>query len=112
MDEILESTLGKLCIATYALFVIGSYLYATGCGTEACSLTMVWPILPWAFILASDLGLAFPWAMYPIFILINTTVAYIIGAGVESLYRAYRERHTGSTATTARHTTHAAHKKS
>jgi len=89
MDEMLESRVGKYCIIAYALFAIVSYGVSIGCGTEACSLAIIWPILPWAFILASDLGLSFPWAMYPVFILLNTSVAYVLGAGVEWLYHWY-----------------------
>jgi hypothetical protein len=42
--------------------------------------------MPWAFILTQDLGVAFPWALYPIFILLNASVLYVVGAGLEWLY--------------------------
>jgi hypothetical protein len=86
MDQILESRVGKICIILYTLFTLGTYVLSVGCESEACGLSIVWPILPWAFILASDLGLSFPWAMYPIFVLLNASVAYVLGAGVEWLY--------------------------
>ncbi|MBP9760340.1 MAG: hypothetical protein KBD24_03150 [Candidatus Pacebacteria bacterium] len=86
MDQILESRVGKVCIILYTLFTITTYVLSIGCGTEACSLAIVWPILPWAFILVSDLGLSFPWAMYPVFVLLNASVAYVLGAGAEWLY--------------------------
>jgi hypothetical protein len=89
MEYILESRIGKLCIVAYTLFAILSYLYALSCGAGSCTLAIVWPILPWAFILASDFGLAFPSAMYPIFILLNASVVYVLGAMVEWLYTTY-----------------------
>jgi hypothetical protein len=89
MEYILESRIGKLCIVAYTVFAIGSYIYALSCGAGECTLAIVWPILPWAFIIASDLGLAFPAAMYPIFILLNASVAYVLGAMVEWLYTTY-----------------------
>jgi len=42
--------------------------------------------MPWAYIFASDLGISFPWAMYPVFVLLNTSVAYVVGAGIEWVY--------------------------
>ena len=88
MDEMLESKAGKWCVILYTLFTIGVYVFSLGCLGETCGLSIVWPILPWAFILASDLGLSFPWAMYPIFVLLNASVAYVLGAGVEAQPRA------------------------
>lgn len=92
MDQILESKVGKVGIIIYTLFTIITYAFSLGCGTETCSLFIVWPILPWAFIVASDFGLSFPWAMYPVFVLLNASVAYVLGAGVEWLYHWAYER--------------------
>lgn len=80
-------------IILYALFALGTYAYAFWCGTATCGLSIVLPVMPWAYIFASDLGVSFPWAIYPIFILLNTSVAYVVGAGIEWLY----ERITGNT---------------
>jgi hypothetical protein len=90
MDQILESRFGKWCIIVYTLFTLGTYVFSFICEGESCGLFIVWPILPWAFILVSDLGLSFPWAMYPIFVLLNASVAYVLGAGVEWLYHRVR----------------------
>ncbi len=94
MQDILESRLGKVFIIIYTLFTIGTYILSFSCGASACSLAIIWPILPWAFILASDLGLTFPWAMYPIFVLLNASVAYVLGAGIEWLYHWFVDRWT------------------
>lgn len=89
MDQILESKIGKYFIITYALFAIGVYVFAFMCGDSSCSLYIVLPIMPWALILAQDLGLSFTWALYPIFILLNASVAYVLGAGIEWAYNRY-----------------------
>lgn len=94
MERILESRTGTFCIVLYALFAIGSYFYALSCGAGICSVAIIWPILPWAFILVNDLGLAFPAAMYPVFVLLNVSVAYVLGATVEWVYRTVLSRHT------------------
>jgi len=89
MDQIFESRIGKLFVIFYALFALGVYMYAFYCGDSACGLYIVLPILPWASILTQDFGISFPWAVYPIFILLNASVAYIIGAGIEWTYNRY-----------------------
>jgi hypothetical protein len=91
MDTMLESRVGKLCIIAYTLFTIGTYAASLGCDSDACGLAIIWPILPWAFIMASDLGLSFPWVMYPVFVLLNASVAYVLGAGAEWLYHRIQE---------------------
>jgi hypothetical protein len=92
MDAILESRTGKLFIIAYTLFAIGMYIVSFTCGTEACGLYIVVPIMPWALIFAEDFGLSFPWAIYPIFVLLNASVAYVVGAGLEWSYHWYQER--------------------
>jgi len=88
----LESRTGKVFIIIYALFTLGMYGWSFACGTATCGLYIVVPIMPWAFILAQDLGISFPWAMYPIFILMNASVLYVLGAGLEWLYHRYQEK--------------------
>jgi len=87
----LESRLGKVLVIVYALFAIITYLAAFACGTDSCGLYIVLPIMPWAFIVASDFGIAFPWALYPVFVLLNASVAYVVGAGIEWLYHRYQD---------------------
>ena len=89
MDEMLESRIGKYFIILYALFAFVVYIYAFSCGDSDCGLYIVLPILPWASIIAGDLGLSFPWAIYPVFILLNASVAYILGAAIEWTYNRY-----------------------
>lgn len=86
MKDILESNVGKWAIIIYTLFTISTYVTTVMCAKDWCDLVIVWPILPWAFIMVSDFGLAFPWGMYPIFILLNASAVYVLGAGVEWLY--------------------------
>lgn len=83
----LDSRVGTICIILYAVGTIASYFVSFLCGSAACSLAIVVPIMPWAFIAAADLGIGFPWAVYPIFILLNTCVAYVVGAMLEWGYR-------------------------
>lgn len=89
MNQILESTLGKLFIVGYALFSIAVYAVVFFCQTDSCVVYIVLPIMPWAYILASDLGLTFTWAVYPVFVLLNTSVAYVLGAGIEWAYNKF-----------------------
>ncbi len=89
MGDILESRVGKYFIIAYALFAIGVYIVVFFCGENSCNLYIALPILPWAFILTRDLGVSFPWAMYPVFVLLNTSVAYVLGAGIEWAYNRY-----------------------
>ena len=88
----LESRLGKLFVILYALFAIGTYVASFTCGATSCGLYIVLPIMPWAFILTQDLGVSFPWALYPIFVLLNASVAYVVGSGIEWLYHWYQDR--------------------
>ncbi len=88
----LESKLGKICIILYTLFTLGMYVTSFMCGTTTCGLYIVLPIMPWAFILTQDLGISFPWAIYPVFILLNASMVYVVGAGIEWLYHRYQER--------------------
>ncbi len=89
MDEILESKLGKYFVILYALFAIVVYIVAFSCGESTCSLYIIFPIMPWASILVGDLGISFPWMMYPVFVLLNASVAYTIGAAIEWTYNRY-----------------------
>ncbi len=84
--------MGKILTIIYTLFTIAIYFASFACGTAACSLYIVLPIMPWAFILTQDLGVGFPWALYPIFILLNASVLYVIGAGLEWLYDRLTDR--------------------
>jgi hypothetical protein len=103
---VLDSQFGKVCIILYALFAIGSYVTSFVCAADVCGFAIVWPILPWAFIVVSDLGLSFPWAMYPVFILLNVSVAYVFGAGIEWVYRWYTEERADSPLGDAEHKQH------
>lgn len=85
----LESKLGKYFIIAYALFALAMYLYVFFCGESYCAVYIVVPIMPWAFILVEDFGLTFPWALYPIFVLLNASVAYVVGVTIEWGYNRY-----------------------
>lgn len=91
MNDMLDSKLGKICVIAYAVFAIGTFFVAGFCGSS-CYAYVVLPALPWMYILASDLGISFPWAVYPIFILLNTCVAYVVGTSIEWLYDQYQQR--------------------
>ncbi len=91
MDEVFDSKIGKYFVIAYALFAIGVYLFVFLCGAASCSAYIILPIMPWAFILVEDFGLSFPWAIYPVFVLLNTSVAYILGVSIEWLYNKYTD---------------------
>ena len=76
MDEILDSKIGKYFIIVYALFAIAVYLFVFMCGDASCSAYIILPIMPWASILVEDMGLSFPWVVYPVFVLLNISIAY------------------------------------
>jgi hypothetical protein len=92
MENILESRVGKVSIILYALFAIATFVYVFWCGSSTCNVYVVLPVMPWAYIFGSDMGLALPVAIYPIFILLNTSVAYVVGAGIEWVYRHIAEK--------------------
>lgn len=104
MNTILESRIGKLFIVVYALFAIATYVIAGFCGSETCGLYIVLPVMPWAYILTQDLGLSFPWAVYPLFVLINASVAYVFGAALEWLYNLYQDYREDAQAARKEHT--------
>jgi len=89
MNQIFESQIGKYFTIAYAGFAIAVYVFVFFCGFTSCSVYIVLPIMPWALILVEDLGLSFPWAIYPIFILLNASVAYVFGATIEWSYNRY-----------------------
>ena len=82
------------------------YVVSVFCGMETCGLYIVVPIMPWALILAQDLDMTFPWSVYPIFVLLNASVAYVLGASLEWGYHKYREykEDTGRTVAQEEHT--------
>lgn len=82
----LDSRYGKILVITYAVASVATYIFSYSCGTETCGLFIVAPILPWAWILTDELGLSFPWAVYPILVLLNASIFYVIGAAAEWLY--------------------------
>ncbi len=88
----LESRLGKLLIIVYTLGAIIVFGMAFSCGLDACAHYIVLPIMPWAYIFAEDFGLSFPWAVYPVMVLLTISIVYTIGVGVEWLYHTYNER--------------------
>lgn len=83
----LESKVGKYFVITYALFALGVYAYVFFCSGATCSVYIILPVMPWALIWVRDLGLPFPWAIYPIFVLLNASVAYIAGVVVEWFFK-------------------------
>jgi hypothetical protein len=92
MDDIFDSKVGKVLVILYALGALGTYAYVFWCGVQMCDVYVVLPTMPWTYIFASDFGITLPWATYPIFMVLNTSVAYVVGAGVEWLYRRFRGR--------------------
>jgi hypothetical protein len=87
----LESKVGKLFVIGYTVLALITYLLAFSCGEGACNVYIILPIMPWAFILAEDMGLSFTWAIYPLLVLLNASVAYVIGAAIEWVYNRYRD---------------------
>jgi len=88
----LDSRFGKILIIAFTVFTIVVYGAAFWCGLDTCAHYIVLPILPWAYIIAEDFGLTFPWAVYPIMVLLNISVVYAVGVGLEWLYHTYKDR--------------------
>lgn len=85
----LESIVGKYFVIIYGVFALLIYGYVFMCSGSTCGAYIILPVMPWALIWVRDLGLLFPWAMYPIFVLLNASVAYVIGATIEWVYNRY-----------------------
>ncbi len=83
MSGKVDSKVGTVASSIYALFVIGTYIVVLQCGMASCGPYIIWPVMPWAYLVAGDFGLSFPWILYPIFLLLNIGVAYVLGAGIE-----------------------------
>lgn len=93
MHEILESRFGKYCIIAYALFALGTYATSTACGDGSCSLAFILPIMPWGYLFTHELRMSFPFVLYPVMMLLNVSLAYILGAVAEYVWRRAKERH-------------------
>jgi hypothetical protein len=91
MEQFFESKLGKYFVIAYTLFTMLVYFYVFVCTGISCNVYIVVPIMPWALILVRDLGMTFPLALYPVFILLNTSIAYFVGAVLEGLYVRYKD---------------------
>ena len=88
----LDSRLGKVLIIVYTLLAFVMYIAAFACGLDSCGHYLILPIMPWAYIFAQDLGFSLPWAVYPILVLLNISVAYALGVVIEWLYHTYKDR--------------------
>jgi len=93
MNSMLESRTGKILIIAYALFAIVMYGISYACGDSECSLYIVLPIMPWAYLLTKELNFSFPWAVYPILVLLNVSVVYTIGVGIDAVIGRIRRPH-------------------
>jgi hypothetical protein len=91
MNTMLDSRVGKILVILYALASLVTYIVAYSCGGDTCGLYIVAPILPWAWILTEEFGFSFPWAVYPILVLVNASIAYVVGAGLERVYEVLQE---------------------
>lgn len=88
MGHVFESPFGKAGVIIYALGTIVVYGYVALCGVAVCGTWFIMPVLPWAYVMR-DLGLGFPLALYPVFVLLNASVAYILGTVVEWMCRRF-----------------------
>lgn len=93
MADLMDSRLGSLLVSLYAIASIVLAITSYICPLPSCGLLIVVPILPWAAIMGGQLGLPVPWGTYPLILLLNAAVLYIVGASIEWLYERYwRER--------------------
>jgi hypothetical protein len=88
----LDSRIGKILIILFTACAIVMPIATLVCGFATCGHYLVYPIMPWAYIFTQELGFDFSWAVYPVFLLLNISAVYFIGALVEWLYHIYNER--------------------
>lgn len=108
METLLESRIGKIAIIVYAVCTLAVYVYSFLCIGDTCGLAIVLPIMPWAYLLTEELQFHFPFAVYPILILLNVSLVYVLGAGAEYVYTRLKDQdsYVGRTYTRLRKTAH------
>lgn len=95
MHEILESRVGKYCIIAYSIFALVTYVLSLSCGADACRLSFIAPIMPWGYLLTEEFGMKFPFVLYPVLMLLNVSLVYIVGAGAEYVWHRLRDKRLG-----------------
>ena len=89
MGEMLDSKAGSWLVAVYALLSIGVAAYSSVCNWGQCSVLVVAPIMPWAFLLESELGSNVSVIIYPLLLLLNASALYALGVLLEWAYASY-----------------------
>lgn len=92
MGEMLDSKTGSWLVAIYAMLSIAIAAYSFVCSWGQCKALVVGPIMPWAFLLESELGVNISIIIYPLLLLLNASVLYTLGVGIEWAYRSYTSK--------------------
>lgn len=92
MGNYFDSRLGTVLIILYATLSLIVFVAQYFCATDVCAAYLVVPILPWAYIFSADMSLNLPVTVYPVLMLLNVSVLYVLGAVVEHLYKAVRAK--------------------
>lgn len=93
MDSFMDSRYGLIAVIVYAALSLIVFVASYYCATDVCAAYLTLPIMPWALIFARDLGLGLPIAVYPIFMLLNVSVLYVLGGAVELGVRKLKQSH-------------------
>lgn len=80
----LKSRIGWISVACYFLLCAYYIIYAYNCSGYFCGLAVITPILPWALL---DGVIVFNTLVYILFMALNASIVYAIGAGAEKLLR-------------------------
>lgn len=92
MNDVLDSKTGSWLVTMYALGSMVLAAYSFLCTWKSCSALIVAPVMPWAFLLQSELGLNISVIVYPLLLLLNASVLYSLGVSIEWALRQYREK--------------------
>lgn len=92
MGDYFDSRLGTVLIILYATFSLVVFVAQYFCATDVCAAYLVLPIMPWAYIFSADMSLNLPVTIYPVLMLLNVSVLYVIGAVVEHAYKTFKTR--------------------
>ncbi len=83
MGEMLDSRIGSWLVSIYALLSIAVAAYSFLCSWGQCKALIVAPIMPWAFLLESELGVSISVIAYPLLLLLNASALYAFGVLIE-----------------------------
>lgn len=89
-QETLGEKIGSICVIIYALFSVISAGASFFCTLTLCKAGLAYPVLPWPLLLASLLKM--PIAFYPVLLLLNAVLLYLLGVAIGTLITSHSKK--------------------